>query len=76
MLWLYQLVSIHTQLIVWIIGLPKEGEDSTTLFTNKAGEKALVEFMMYKFQTFSEKRGLDVANISDDVVWFTTWVLA
>jgi hypothetical protein len=33
-------VSIDTQLIVWIIGFPKEGEDVATLLTNKAGEKA------------------------------------
>jgi hypothetical protein len=73
-LWLDPLVSTDTQLIVWIIGFPKVGEDSTTLFTNKAGEKELVESMKDKFNTFRGKRGLDVVNKSDDVVSFDAGV--
>jgi hypothetical protein len=69
-LWLDPPVLIDTQLIVWITGFPKVGEDLTTLFTNKAREKSLVESMKYKFHTFIGKRGLDVMSISDDVVHF------
>jgi len=32
--------------------------------------------MKDKFHTFIGKRGLDVVNISDDVVWFEMQVLA
>jgi hypothetical protein len=67
-LWIDPPVSIDTQLIAWITGFPKEREDPTTLFTNKAGEKPLSENMKDKFHTFRGKRGLDVANISNDVV--------
>ena len=67
MLWLDPPVSIYTQLIVWITGFPKAGEDLTTLFTNKAREKALSKTMKDKFNTFIGKRGMDVANISDNV---------
>jgi hypothetical protein len=76
-LWLDPPVSIDTQLVVaWITGFPKAGEDPTTLFTNKVGEKALSENMKDKFNTFRGKRGLDITNISDDVVRFATQVLA
>jgi hypothetical protein len=64
-LWLDPPVSIDTALIAWITGLPKAGEDPTTLF-NKAGERALSEAMKEKFHTFRGKRGLDVMNINDD----------
>lgn len=63
-------MSIETALIARIIGLPK-GEDPTTLL-NKAGERALSEAMKEKFHTFRGKRGLDVANINDEGVWFAT----
>jgi hypothetical protein len=36
-------MSIDKQLIVWIIGLSKAGEDSTTLFVNESRDKALAE---------------------------------
>jgi hypothetical protein len=62
------LVSIDTQLMLWIIGFPKVGEDPITLFINKVGEKALSKSMKDKFHTFRGKRGLDVANINDDGV--------
>jgi hypothetical protein len=68
-------MSIYTSLIAWITGLPKIGEDSTTLF-NKAGEKALSEAMKEKFHTFRGERGLDFMNINDEYVWFTMHVLA
>jgi hypothetical protein len=42
----------------------------------RSGEKALSESMKEKFNTFRGKRGLDVTNISDDVVRFATQVLA
>jgi hypothetical protein len=48
--------------------LSESRRGSETLFTNKAGEKALSKTMKDKFHTFRGKRGLDVANISDDVV--------
>jgi hypothetical protein len=67
-MWLDPPVSIDTQLIVWITGLPKAGEDPTPLFTNKVGEKAQSESMKEKFYTFRGKRGMDVTNISDYVV--------
>jgi hypothetical protein len=69
------LVSIDTALIALIIGLPKVGEDPTTLF-NKARERSLLKEMKEKFQTFKRKRGLDVTNINDDGVRFETQVLA
>ena len=75
-MWLDPHVSIDTQLIVWNTGLPKVGVDPTTLFTNKAGEKALSKTMKDKFYTFRGERWLYVENISDDVVQFLTQVLA
>jgi hypothetical protein len=39
-LWIEPPMLIDTKLIVWITGIPKEGEDPTTLFNNKAGEKS------------------------------------
>jgi hypothetical protein len=63
------------ELIMWIIGLPKAGEDLTTLF-NKVGEKAQSESMRDKFHNFRGKRGLDVVNIDDDGVRFAMQVLA
>jgi hypothetical protein len=39
-LWPYPPVSIDTQPIAWITGFLKVGEDPTTLFTDKAVEKA------------------------------------
>jgi hypothetical protein len=62
-------VSIDTALIAQIKGIPKEGEDLTTLF-NKLGERGLSKSMMEKFHTFRGKGGLDVMNINDDNVWF------
>jgi hypothetical protein len=67
-LWLDPLVLIDTKLIVWITGLPKVGEDLTTLFNNKSREKAQSESMKEKFHTFRGKRGLDVVNINDEGV--------
>jgi hypothetical protein len=67
-LWFHPPVSIDTQLIVQIMGLPKEGEDSTTLFFNKSRDKALSDAMKYKFNTFKGSLDLDVTNISDDGV--------
>jgi hypothetical protein len=40
---------------LWIMGLPTTGEDPTTLFANKVGEKALSENMKEKFNTFRGK---------------------
>jgi hypothetical protein len=68
--WFDPPISIDTQLLSWIMGLEKEGEGTTPVFTNKAGIKALAESMKDKFHTFKGKRGLDVTNISDDVVHF------
>jgi hypothetical protein len=67
-LWLDLVVYIDTQIIAQIIGLLKETKDLITLFTNKVGEKALSKYMKDKFHTFKGKRGVDVKNISDDVV--------
>jgi hypothetical protein len=41
-----------------------------------AGERALLESMKDDFKTFKGKRGLDVKNINDTNVWFSTQVLA
>jgi hypothetical protein len=49
-------------------GYQKQGEDPTTLFNNKAGEKAQSEDMKDKFHTFRGKMGLDVMNINDEGV--------
>jgi hypothetical protein len=76
MLWLDPLEFIDDQLISRITGFPTIGEDPTTLFTNKAREKALVESMKDKFHTFRRKRGLDVANINDGNVQFETQVFS
>jgi hypothetical protein len=76
MLWLDPLEFIDDQLISRITGFPTIGEDPTTLFTNKAREKALVESMKDNFHTCKGKRGLDVTNIRDDVLCFVTQVLA
>jgi hypothetical protein len=70
-LWLVPLVSIDTELIAWIIGLAKVGEDPTTFF-RKTGEKVQLEAMKEKFHTFRGKKELDVANINDDFVQFAT----
>ena len=67
MLWLSPPIFIDTELIVWVIGLPKVGEDPTTLFS-KVGEKSLSKAMKEEFHTFRGKRGLDVTNINDDDV--------
>jgi hypothetical protein len=69
-LWLDPPVSIDTQLIAWITSFPKEREDLTTLFTNKVGEKELLESMKDKFNTFRGKREMDIMKIRDDVVCF------
>jgi hypothetical protein len=61
---------------VQITGFPTVGEDPTTLFANNSWEKALYESMKDKFNTFRGIRGLDVTNISDDVVIFVTHILA
>jgi hypothetical protein len=65
--WLDPPVSIDTELIFWIIGLPKIGEDPTTLFS-KEGEKVESKSMKENFHTCRVKGGLDVANINDDGV--------
>jgi hypothetical protein len=75
-LWIEPPVSIDKKLIAWIKIFSKVGEDLKTLFTNKAGEKTLLESMKDNLHTFLGKRGLDVENISDDVVRFYTKVLA
>jgi hypothetical protein len=66
---------IDTALIAWITGLPKTGEDPTTLF-NKAGEKVPSEAMKENFHTFMGERGLDVMNINDEDDQFTMQVLS
>jgi hypothetical protein len=55
MLWIYPLVSIKIQLIARIMGLSIIGEESTTLFTNKVGERELFERMKEKFNTYRGK---------------------
>jgi hypothetical protein len=70
-MWLDPLVSIETALIAHITELPKSSEDLTILF-NKSREIALSNSMKENFQTFKGKRGLDVKNINDTNVWFTT----
>jgi hypothetical protein len=62
--WLDPPVSIDIVLIAQITGLPKAGENLTTLF-NKEGERALSEEMKEKFHTFRGKRGLNVTDIHD-----------
>lgn len=56
--------------------MPTAREDPTTLFENKDGEKTLSKSMKEKFNTFREKRGLDIVSISDDVVRFATQIFA
>jgi hypothetical protein len=74
-LWLESPMSIDTPLIVWIIGLPKVGEDPT-IFFNKAGEKSLSKSMKEKFHTFRGKRGLVVMKTNGSGVFFAMQVLA
>jgi hypothetical protein len=52
--------------------LQSKGEDPSPLFTNKTKEKALAEKMKDKYDTFRGPRGLDVARINDDTIWFMT----
>jgi hypothetical protein len=48
--------------------LSKSRRGSGNIIHKQGGEKALSETMKDKFHTFRGKRGLDVTNISDDVV--------
>jgi hypothetical protein len=64
-------VSIDTTLIAHITGIPKEGEDPTTLFNN-AREKSQSESMKENFHIFRGERVLDVPNINDDRFQFAT----
>jgi hypothetical protein len=69
-LWLDRPVSIDTELIERIIKFPSKWEDPSPLFIDKSKEKALAERMKDRYDTFIGARGLDVANINDDAVWF------
>jgi hypothetical protein len=75
-LWLNRPVSIDTDLIVHITGLPSQGEDPSLIFSDKKNEKALSESMKEKFHTFRGQHSLDVASICDPTVRFVTQVLA
>jgi hypothetical protein len=75
-LWLDRAVSIDTQFIAWIIGMPSVGEYPLPLFTDKTWEKSLAERMKGKYGTFRGARKLDVTSINDNTVIFETWVLA
>jgi hypothetical protein len=75
-LWLDRPVSIETQLIMWIIGLPLAWEDPLPLFTNKYKEKSLAEKMKDKYDTHRGARGLDISSIKDDIFRFAMYVMA
>jgi hypothetical protein len=75
-LWLNRLVSIDTDFIVCIIGLPSHEEDPTLLFFDKKNEKTLSKSMREMFHTHREQRGLDVTGICDLKIRFVTQVLA
>jgi hypothetical protein len=64
-----------TQLVTWITSLLNAGEDPTTLFSNKLGEKASLESMNDKFHTFIGKSRLEIVNINDDLLQLMMWVL-
>jgi hypothetical protein len=75
-LWLYKSMSIGTQLIAQIIGLPTQGEGPFPLFMGKANEKALLERIKEKYGTYRGMCGLDVVSINDYTVRFVSQVLA
>jgi hypothetical protein len=75
-MWLDRPVSIDTDLIVHITGLPSQGEDPSLLFFDKKNEKSLSESMKEKFHTFCGQHGLDVASICDPTVRFVMQALA
>jgi hypothetical protein len=75
-LYLENIVSIDTQLVVKITGLSSAGECPLPLFMDKTQEKALAERMKEKYGTHRAVHGLDVARINDDSFSFVTKVLA
>jgi hypothetical protein len=63
-------VSINTQLIAWIIGLPSTGEDLLPLFTYKYKEKLVAEKMEDNYDTHRGSCDLYIESINDDTIMF------
>jgi hypothetical protein len=75
-MWLDRPISIDTDLITRITGLPTQGEDPTLMFADKKIDRALSEAMKQKFHTVRGVHGLDVPSICDPTIIFVTQALA
>jgi hypothetical protein len=75
-LWLDRPISIDTDLIARITGLPSQGQDPNSLFADKKTDRTLSEAMREKFHTVRGVHGLDVSSICDPTVRIATQALA